>query len=70
VSHLRCPECRLTVPAAAYYLRGDQCPRCMTSMQPYARPQVGRRAANAAAAPLPVPRAEVPAGDLRTRPGG
>jgi hypothetical protein len=39
VSHLRCPECRLTVPAAAYYLRGDQCPRCMTSMQPYARPR-------------------------------
>jgi hypothetical protein len=39
VSHLRCPECRLTVPAAAYYLRGDQCPRCMTSMQPYTRPR-------------------------------
>jgi CxxC motif-containing protein len=39
VSHLRCPECRLTVPAAAYYLRGDQCPRCMTSMEPYTRPR-------------------------------
>ena len=46
MSHLRCPECRLTVPAAAYYLRGDQCPRCMTSMVPYTRPRP-------AAAPLP-----------------
>jgi hypothetical protein len=41
VSHLQCPECRLTVPAAAYYLRGDQCPRCMTPMQPYTRPRPG-----------------------------
>jgi hypothetical protein len=48
VSHLRCPECRLTVPAAAYYLRGDQCPRCMTSMLPYTRPRPG-----AVATPLP-----------------
>jgi hypothetical protein len=39
VSHLQCPECRLTVPAAAYYLRGDQCPRCMTAMLPYSRPR-------------------------------
>jgi hypothetical protein len=23
----------LTVPATAYYLRGDQCPRCMTVME-------------------------------------
>jgi hypothetical protein len=37
VSYLQCPECRLTVPAAAYYLRGDQCPRCLTSMAPYQR---------------------------------
>jgi hypothetical protein len=51
VSHLRCPECRLTVPAAAYYLRGDQCPRCMTSMQPYSRP----RPEAAAPAPGPTP---------------
>jgi hypothetical protein len=41
VSHLRCPHCRLTVPAAAYYLRGDQCPRCMTGMEPYTRPRPG-----------------------------
>ena len=39
MSHLQCPECRLTVPAAAYYLRGDECPRCMTVMQPYIRPR-------------------------------
>jgi hypothetical protein len=44
VSHLQCPECRLTVPAAAYYLRGDQCPRCLTSMQPYVRPRPERPA--------------------------
>jgi hypothetical protein len=42
VSHLQCPECRLTVPAAAYYLRGDQCPRCLTSMVPYERPKAER----------------------------
>ena len=34
MAYLRCPECRLTVPATAYYLRGDQCPRCLTMMQP------------------------------------
>jgi hypothetical protein len=34
VSYLQCPECRLTVPALSYYLRGDECPRCMTAMTP------------------------------------
>jgi hypothetical protein len=34
VAYLRCPECRLTAPATAYYLRGDQCPRCLTAMEP------------------------------------
>lgn len=34
MSYLQCPECRLTVPALAYYLRGDECPRCMTPMEP------------------------------------
>jgi hypothetical protein len=34
VAYLRCPACRLTAPAAAYYLRGDQCPRCLTQMEP------------------------------------
>ena len=58
MSHLRCPECRLTVPAAAYYLRGDQCPRCMTSMQPYTRPGPATDAA-----PLPSPTGDaLPAG--------
>jgi len=37
MAYLRCPECRLTVPATAYYLRGDQCPRCLTAMEPAAR---------------------------------
>jgi hypothetical protein len=36
VAYLRCPECRLTAPATAYYLRGDQCPRCLTTMEPVA----------------------------------
>lgn len=33
MSYLQCPECRLTVPAAAYYLRGDECPRCLAKME-------------------------------------
>jgi hypothetical protein len=33
LSYLQCPECRLTVPASAYYLRGDTCPRCLTTME-------------------------------------
>jgi hypothetical protein len=37
VAYLRCPECRLTAPATAYYLRGDECPRCLTTMVPVAR---------------------------------
>ena len=35
--YLRCPECRLTASATAYYLRGDQCPRCLTAMEPVER---------------------------------
>ena len=34
MAYLRCPECRLTAAATAYYLRGDQCPRCLTAMEP------------------------------------
>ena len=34
MAYLRCPECRLTARAYAYYLRGDQCPRCLTTMEP------------------------------------
>lgn len=37
MAYLRCPECRLTASATAYYLRGDQCPRCLTTMQPVER---------------------------------
>ncbi len=37
MAYLRCPECRLTAPAHAYYLRGDQCPRCLTTMEPAER---------------------------------
>lgn len=33
MSYLSCPECRLTVPAAAYYPRGDECPRCLATME-------------------------------------
>jgi hypothetical protein len=33
VSYLQCPECRLTVSSAAYYLRGDECPRCLARME-------------------------------------
>lgn len=51
MSYLQCPECRLTVPAAAYYLRGDECPRCLTPMRPAER----LRAAPEPAAPQPDP---------------
>jgi hypothetical protein len=51
VSYLQCPECRLTVPALAYYLRGDECPRCMTAMVPRARNERFARAEPAQ--PLP-----------------
>jgi hypothetical protein len=52
MSYLQCPECRLTVPALAYYLRGDECPRCMTLMTP--RPASERFTRTEAAAPLQV----------------
>ena len=53
MSHLQCPECRLTVPAAAYYLRGDQCPRCMTAMEPYVRPRPATSAPRSTRQPPP-----------------
>jgi hypothetical protein len=34
MAFMQCPECKLTVPATATYLRGDVCPRCMTTMVP------------------------------------
>ncbi len=36
MAYLQCPECRLTVPARAYVMRGDECPRCRTAMEPLA----------------------------------
>ena len=46
MAYMQCPECKLTVPATATYLRGDQCPRCLTTMEPRDRfrtPMVGAR---------------------------
>ena len=37
MAFLQCPDCHLTVPASAYYLRGDECPRCLTAMEPLDR---------------------------------
>ena len=37
MAFLRCPECRLTARATAYYLQGDRCPRCLTAMEPAER---------------------------------
>ncbi len=34
MAYMQCPECKLTVPATATYLRGDRCPRCSTTMEP------------------------------------
>jgi uncharacterized paraquat-inducible protein A len=52
VSYLQCPECRLTVPALAYWLRGDECPRCMTAMTRQAGRFAGAQEATAVP-PLP-----------------
>jgi hypothetical protein len=37
MAYMQCPECKLTVPATATYLHGDQCPRCLTTMEPRER---------------------------------
>jgi hypothetical protein len=68
VSHLQCPECRLTVPAAAYYLRGDQCPRCMTSMMPFERPRPSEREQVGGAAARPPRGQPQPQRALRAQP--
>jgi hypothetical protein len=60
VSYLQCPECRLTVPALAYYLRGDECPRCMTAMTP--RPPRERFSRPEPVAPTPLAARPGPAG--------
>jgi hypothetical protein len=49
----------LTVPAAAYYLRGDECPRCLTTME---RAESVRREAPAPIVPAPSPAAAPAAG--------
>jgi hypothetical protein len=49
MAYLRCPDCRLTAHATAYYIHGDRCPRCLTLMEPAER---FRDAAPAAAAAL------------------
>ena len=52
MAFMQCPECKLTVPATATYLSGDQCPRCMTTMLPRDR---FRDAAPPAERPQPTP---------------
>ena len=37
MAYLRCPDCRLTARATAYYVHGDRCPRCLTPMEPVER---------------------------------
>jgi len=37
MAYLRCPDCRLTARATAYYVHGDRCPRCLTLMEPVER---------------------------------
>ena len=37
MAYLRCPDCRLTARATAYYVNGDRCPRCLTVMEPVER---------------------------------
>jgi hypothetical protein len=34
MAYLRCPDCRLTARASAYFVHGDRCPRCLTQMEP------------------------------------
>ena len=57
MSYLQCPECQLTVPSAAYFLRGDECPRCMTAMEkrPTFRPAAAPVTAAVTASVVPAP---------------
>jgi hypothetical protein len=56
MAYMQCPECKLTVPATATYLRGDQCPRCLTTMEPRDR----FRSPELVGAERPMPPAAVP----------
>jgi hypothetical protein len=58
MAYMQCPECRLTVPATATYLRGDQCPRCLTTMEP--RDRFRAPALVSSSAERPAPPAAVP----------
>jgi hypothetical protein len=51
----------LTVPASAYYLRGDTCPRCLTPMEPRERIRATPPPAPAATAPPAPPAATMEA---------
>jgi hypothetical protein len=56
MAYMQCPECKLTVPATATYMRGDQCPRCLTTMEPRDR----FRSGVVAAPERPMPPAAAP----------
>ena len=58
MAYMQCPECKLTVPATATYLRGDQCPRCLTTMEP--RDRFRAPALVGAAVERPAPPAAAP----------
>jgi hypothetical protein len=60
MAYMQCPECKLTVPATATYLRGDQCPRCLTTMEPRDRFRSPVAAATSPERPMP-PAAAPPA---------
>ena len=60
MAYMQCPECKLTVPATATYLRGDQCPRCLTTMEPRDRFRVAGRRRATPERPMP-PAAAPPA---------
>ena len=64
MSYLQCPECRLTVPSAAYYLRGDECPRCLSTMQKRAT----FRSGITSPPPLPLMRPAGESGSVPARP--
>ena len=52
MAYLRCPDCRLTAHATAYYIQGDRCPRCLTVMEPVERFRDAPPSARGAAASL------------------
>ncbi len=60
MAYMQCPECKLTVPATATYLRGDQCPRCLTTMEP--RDRFRTAAMIGASIERPAPQAAAPPG--------